>query len=341
MAAHPGRRRLLALAGALMLGGLAGCASLGAPGTATLRGTPPAGLPRRVELAATPFYPQEDYQCGPAALAMALGAAGLPTPPEQLAGQVFLPGRQGTLQIEMLTGARRNGALAIEIPGRLDALLRETAAGQPVVVLLNLGLSWAPSWHYAVVIGYDLDEAAFLLRSGPIERQLLPFETFEHSWARGGSWAFVALPPGRLAATADEAPTTSALVAFEKTAPPLRAATAYRSALARWPGSLTLAMGLGNSLYKAGALAEAEAVFRSAARRHDSAPAWNNLANLLLERQRLREARDAAQKAVALGGPTVDSARDTLQQIEARLASPASPRRKAPRETPRDRATRR
>lgn len=331
MTAHPGRRRLLAAVGALALGGLAGCASLGAAGTAALRSAPPAGLPRRVELGATPFHPQDDYQCGPAALAMALGAAGLATPPEQLSRQVFLPGREGTLQIEMLAGARRNGALAIEIPGRLDALLRETAAGQPVVVLLNLGLSWAPSWHYAVVIGYDLDEAAFLLRSGPIERQVLPFETFERTWARGGNWAFVVLPPGQLAASADEASTTTALVAFEKTAPPLRAATAYRSALARWPGSLTIAMGLGNSLYKAGALPEAEAVFRSAARRHDAAPAWNNLANLLLERQRLREARDAAQKAVALGGPTLDAARDTLQRIEAASKPSAPPARRPPR----------
>lgn len=268
---------------------------------------------------------------------MALGAAGLATPPEQLGRQIFLPGREGTLQIEMLAGARRNGALAIEIPGSLDALLRETAAGQPVVVLLNLGLSWAPSWHYAVVIGYDLDEAAFLLRSGPIERQVLPFETFERTWARGGNWAFVVLPPGKLAASAGETQTTTALVAFEKTAPPLRAATAYRSALERWPGSLTLAMGLGNSLYKAGALPEAETVFKNAARRHDAAAAWNNLANLLLERGRLREARDAAQKAVALGGPTLDTAQDTLRQIEARLTASASPRRKAPR----DRAARR
>jgi hypothetical protein len=261
---------------------------------------------------------------------MALGAAGLATPPEQLGRQIFLPGREGTLQIEMLAGARRNGALAIEIPGSLDALLRETAAGQPVVVLLNLGLSWAPSWHYAVVIGYDLDDGAFLLRSGPIERQVLPFETFERTWARGGNWAFVVLPPGKLAASAGETQTTTALVAFEKTAPPLRAATAYRSALERWPGSLTLAMGLGNSLYKAGALPEAETVFKNAARRHDAAAAWNNLANLLLERGRLREARDAAQKAVALGGPTLDTAQDTLRQIEARLAASASPRRKAP-----------
>ena len=182
-----------------------------------------------------------------------------------------------------------------------------------------------------------LHAGEILLRSGTVQREVMPLSTFEHTWSRSSQWAFVVLPPGRLAASADEAQTTSALVAFEKTAPPLRAATAYRSALTRWPASLTIAMGLGNSLYKAGALPEAEAVFHSAARRHNAAAAWNNLASLLLERQRLREARDAAQKAVALGGPTLDTAQDTLRQIEARLTASASPRRKAPR----DRAARR
>ena len=53
---------------------------------------------------------------------------------------------------------------------------------------------------------------------GAQQRQELPFETFERTWARAGSWAFVVLPPGRLATSADEAQTTNALVAFEKTA---------------------------------------------------------------------------------------------------------------------------
>ena len=169
------RRRLLGAAGALALLGLTGCAGSGV----LIRDTPPVGLPRKIELSATPFYPREDDHCGPAALAMALGASGFAVRPEALAGQVFLPGRQGSLQIEMLAGARRAGALAVEIPGTPEALMRETAAGHPVVVLLNLGLSWAPSWHYAVVIGYDLDEAAFLLRAGPMHRQLLLFRTLD------------------------------------------------------------------------------------------------------------------------------------------------------------------
>lgn len=314
--ASAGRRRLILAAGALPLVGLAGCATH----SAALRAAPPVGLPRQVELARTPFHPQEDYQCGPAALAMGLGAAGVDVTPEQLARQIFVPGRQGTLQIEMLAGARRHGALAIPIPRSLDALMHETAAGNPVIVLLNLGLSWAPSWHYAVLIGYDMDEGAFLLRSGPMERQALPFETFERTWARGENWGFVVLPAGRLPATAEEIPTQVALIAFEKQAAPEAAASAYRSALARWPNNLTLAMGLGNALYRAGALLEAESIFSAAARRHDAAAAWNNLANVLLARQRIPEARAAAHRAVELGGPTLGAARETLQRIETSAA---------------------
>src|SRR5574342_247053 len=64
---------------------------------------------RRVELARVPFFAQEAYQCGPAALAMALGAAGKRVTPEELVAEVYLPGREGSLQVEMLAATRRQG----------------------------------------------------------------------------------------------------------------------------------------------------------------------------------------------------------------------------------------
>lgn len=277
---------------------------------------PPADLPRRVELADTPFFAQQDYHCGPATLATVLSAAGRPTDPDQLVGQVFVPGRRGSLQLEMLAGARRGGAVATVIPGNLTALLRESAAGHPVVILQNLGLSWAPSWHYAVVIGYDLDAGQLLLRSGPIERQTLALRTFEHTWARGGHWAFVALPPGRLPASADEREATNALVAFERNAEPRAAVQGYAAGVARWPHSLTLAMGLGNAHYAAGDRAAAERIFRDAARRHEAAAAYNNLAVVLLERGEYAAARTAALRALAIGGALDEAARNTLVLIE-------------------------
>ena len=49
---------------------LPGCAFI-APQTYALKEQRPAGLPPRVELTEVPFYPQDDYYCGPSALAMA------------------------------------------------------------------------------------------------------------------------------------------------------------------------------------------------------------------------------------------------------------------------------
>ncbi|HEX6364345.1 MAG TPA: PA2778 family cysteine peptidase [Albitalea sp.] len=283
------------------LAGLAGCAAVQ---TQALRARPPAGLRPAAELVATPFFPQVEYHCGPAALATVLGAAGLPADPVRLGEQVFLPARTGTLQIEMIAGARRQGAVATRLPPTLEAVLREVQAGHPVVVLQNLALSFAPRWHYAVVVGYDLAAGEMWLRSGTTKRAAISMNAFERTWQRAGSWAFVALPPGRWPVTAAEAAAVEASVGFERTAPPRQAAEVYRSALARWPSSLTLQMGLGNALHASGDKPAAAAAFRAAAERHRSAPAWINLATTSMELGRRDEALAAAREAVAAADAT-------------------------------------
>lgn len=303
---------------ALLLGHLlAGCAALGTPPqTAVLQASPPTDLPTRVERASVPFFPQTLHQCGPAALATALADVQLPGDPAQLADAVFLPAREGSLQIEMLAGARRQGAVATRLPGELRAVLREVAAGHAVVVLQNLGLSFAPRWHYAVVVGYDLARSEVLLRSGTTERETLPLRTFEFTWARGGHWAMAVLPPRELPATAAEAQALEAAIGFERVAPPAQAAIAYQALLARWPANLLAGIGLGNSRYAAGDAAGATAAFQAAAERHDSAVAWNNLARLRLQTNDRAGARAAAERAVqraAAAEPAwLDQARETL-----------------------------
>ena len=156
---------------------LAGCAVQ----TAALQANAPHDLSRKAELVATPFFAQTDHLCGPAALATALGAAGITASPAALSEAVFLPAREGSLQAEMLAGARRHGAVATRIPGTLEGLLREVAAGHVVVLLQNLGLSFAPRWHYAVVVGYDLDASEVLLRSGTTQRAAMRLRTLEQA----------------------------------------------------------------------------------------------------------------------------------------------------------------
>lgn len=173
-------------------------------------------LPRQHELTKTPFFPQELYHCGPAALATALNAIDINVTPDQLVPEVYIPARQGSLQIEMLAASRRHGALSVKVAPRLDAVLKEVAAGNVVVVMQNLGLSWAPSWHYAVVVGYNLEQEKVWLRSGTFERFEMTLSTFQRTWARSEYWAFVALKPGSLPASDDPDAVAKAIVAFEK-----------------------------------------------------------------------------------------------------------------------------
>jgi tetratricopeptide (TPR) repeat protein len=276
-------------------------------------------LPPRAELSATPFFPQDRYQCGPAALAMSLATAGIDVTPDALKPQVYVPQREGSLQPEILAAARRNSAVSMTIPPTLDALLTELAAGHPVLVLQNLSLSWLPLWHYAVVIGYDLNREELILRSGTTERLAMPLSTFDRTWERGARWGVVVLPPGRLPATAEEATAVDALLAFEKVADAKRARTAYDAALQRWPNNLALQMGAGNTAYAAGDRKGAASSFRKATQTHpDNAPAFINLATVLFELGDVKQARQAAERAVALGGPWREAATATLRSVTKR-----------------------
>ena len=280
----------------------------------------PNGLPERAELIDTPYFSQQMHQCGPASLAMALGAAGLDVSPETLEALVYLPSRQGSLQPEMLAAARRHGMLATRIKPRMHALLHEIAQGNPVLVLQNLGLSWLPQWHYAVVIGYDLRAREIILRSGPNPREPIAMSTFEHTWSRGGYWGMTVLRPGKLPAEIDLDDAAQALAALETYARPDQMPDAYRAAIARWPNALILQIGLGNSLYRLGDLPSAEAIFRAASDAWpDSAVALNNLASVLQDQGRLPEALAAADKAAAIVGPWQAQASATRDAIRSAL----------------------
>ncbi len=293
---------------------LSGCALQ----TASLQQQLPREIPAEFELTQTPFFPDTTDECGPAALATALNAAGFATQPLELSQQVFLNQRQGSLQTEMLAASRKSAAVATRLQPTLAALVQEVAANHPVVVLQNLGFNWAPKWHYAVVVGYHLPKQTLVLRSGGIKRQVLSMRSFEHTWARSEFWAFVVLPPGQWPATAQESAAVDAAVGFERAALPSQAQLVYASAVQRWPHNLTLAMGLGNTHFALGNKREAAEIFQAAAKQHQSTPAWINLTLTLLELGQYAQAHQAAQAAVSLADPHWQSqAQEALQKTQA------------------------
>ncbi len=279
----------------------------------------PANVPARVELERVPFYPQDAYQCGPATLAMALTWSGLPVTPDEVKDQVYTPSRKGSLQIAMVSATRRHGKIAYEIDNS-DSIFPEIAAGQPVIILQNLGVSRLPVWHYAVVIGYDVPAQEVILRSGTTRRKVMSYHLFEKTWSRGDYWGLMVLNPDQLPVLAKENDYLASLVVLEKTSQYQAAATGYQTAITRWPNSLTPWMGLGYCNYKLGDLKGAERAFRKATELHpESAAAFNNLAHVLFEQGRNQEALVAAQKAVGLGGPLKPASEKTLQEIRSSM----------------------
>jgi tetratricopeptide (TPR) repeat protein len=260
-------------------------------------------FPQALELHDVPFFPQEDYQCGPAALATVLSYSGVAVSPEQLTPQVYVPERRGSFQVELLAAARRHERVPYMLAPQLESLAAELASGNPVLVLQNLALAIAPTWHYAVVVGLDLTRGEIVLRSGRERRHVLALATFEHTWRRGDYWAAVVLPPQQLPFTALEQPYLESVLALEKTGRLETAALAYASAAARWPQSLPALMGLGNTRHALGDLAAAERAFRRAVSFHPAAAAaHNNLAQTLADQGRYDEAETAARRALELEG---------------------------------------
>ena len=307
------------LAGVLLFGILiSGCAALE---SRALIKNPPADIKSQAELRGVPFFPQEDFQCGPAALATALQAKGVNVTPDELTKQIFLPRRQGSLQVEMRSATRRQGMLAVTMSGRITDLLTEVDNGNPVVVLQNLALNWYPLWHFAVVVGYDLPRQNIILRSGKERRQVMALTTFEHTWKRSNFWAIVIVPASEVPKTATRESFFASAVEMEKVHQPAIAETAYSAALQRWPGDLAALVGIGNSRYALRNLHGSEQAFRQATQQHpQSIIAWNNLAEVLAELKRLPEALAAAERAASLDGPNLAAAQETLASIRKKSA---------------------
>ncbi len=293
---------------------LGGCAVDG-PRLAPLTGD---RLPPSVELAATPFFAQRDYQCGPAALATVLVASGTEVAPDMLVPEVFLPGREGSLQTELVAATRARGRLPYVIEPRLDVLIAQVAAGLPVLVLQKLGAGPWPGWHYAVLIGYDSNDDRLLLRSGTEPRTEMSTAKFLATWDRAGRWGMVVVPPGEFPANPTLSGYMDAAAGVEAVGRLDDAAAAYQAAAARWPAEALPRLGLANVAYARGDLRTAEQGFRAASRLDPRDPvALNNRAQVLLQLGCPVLARRVVDSAWALaeGGLYADAVATTRSQI--------------------------
>jgi tetratricopeptide (TPR) repeat protein len=321
-----GGRRVPTAAATLLLAAsvllLVGCA--GAPRLADV--TASGGLPPQVELTSTPFFPQADQQCGPAALATVLGAAGRETSLATVSQEIFLPGRQGSLQPEIVAAIRARGLLPYEVDADLAALFAEVAAGRPVLVLQRQGFGPWPAWHYAVVIGYDAARDLVTLRSGTRERLQMRAAVFDATWSRAQRWGIVALVPGTLPERTDLSRYLAAAAGFEAVRRFDDAQAAYAAAISQWPYEPLPRLGVANVEAALGHWREAARGYADVLRIAPGlAAAINNRAEALSRlgcRTLALRALDDGAARLAPDDPLRPTLARTLAAIEATPANP-------------------
>jgi tetratricopeptide (TPR) repeat protein len=292
--------------------------------------TPPIVYPTDVgpgvELRATPFFAQEIHECGPAALATVLGASGISVMPDELVSQTYLPGRRGSLQLELIAAARRHGRIPYVLDPDTKALFAELDAGHPVLVLQDLGVGPLHVWHYAVVIGYESGPQLVVLRSGTTERLSMQYVDFIRSWRKSNQWAVVVLAGDTLPATAQPGRYVESIEPVERLGDTAVARDAYASALRRWPDNPVALFGLATTQYRLGELTSAAASYERLLQLAPGNPiVLNNLAEVMLGLgcpTRALGYVDAAQSGAAQGTSELTSAiADTRSKAVAALVS--------------------
>ena len=271
-----------------------------------------------IELDQTPFFPQELYQCGPAALTTVLAMSGDDVRLDDIVDKVYLPGREGSLQLELVAATRSSRRLPYVIEGTMAAIRRELWAGRPVLILQNLGVATIPRWHYAVVVGVDSGRDEVILRSGTDRRRIMELDTFLRTWRRGEYWAMVVLRPDELPASVDRERYFAAISALEETGQLESAEQAWQTAAVYWPDDAVVQFGSANVSLARGDYESAEQKYRELLQNHGSlVAARNNLALALAEQRRFDEAAAEIRWALAENDdPAIEAElKDTEQKI--------------------------
>lgn len=168
----------------LTLASLAGC-SASRYGDTTF---PP--LEKGVYIQSVPFYPGEEYQCGPSVLAGVLNHLGYDIKPDDISEEIYLHGIKGTLNIDMVSFARRFEDLTVlESRGDIAFLKENLSLGHPLIVFVDLGIWSIRKGHYMLVVGYDDSREGVIVYSGADRDKLIRYGDLMRIWKRGGYWS--------------------------------------------------------------------------------------------------------------------------------------------------------
>jgi len=145
-----------------------------------------------------PYFAQEDFQCGPAALATVVNywylkdGSGKHLPIETIVADIYSPSARGVLGMDLGLYARKLGFNVVDHQGSVGEIRRNIDLGVPVIILVDYGVFAYQRNHFMVAKGYTDD--GIIVNSGREENQVIPAEDLNRIWKKTGFWLLAIKP---------------------------------------------------------------------------------------------------------------------------------------------------
>jgi predicted double-glycine peptidase len=162
----------------------------------TTKGLLPADARMIVQV---PYFEQEDFQCGPAALATVINYWHIKDEKsdkritvDSIIAEIYSPSAKGVLGLDLEFYARKLGFNVVQYSGTLEEIKRSIDAKSPIIILVDYGATFLQQNHFMVAKGYTHDSIVF--NSGRRENQLISNEALMRIWKKTGFWALTVKP---------------------------------------------------------------------------------------------------------------------------------------------------
>ena len=145
-----------------------------------------------------PFFKQDDYQCGPSALASVINywytkkAVPKNITVEEIVAAIYSPSARGILGIDLESYARKKGLQVKQYSGSIADIKESIDGGTPLILFVEYGFLFYQLNHFIVTKGYT--QEGIIVNSGRKENELIPNEELDKIWRKTGYWSLLIKP---------------------------------------------------------------------------------------------------------------------------------------------------
>lgn len=145
-----------------------------------------------------PFFRQEEFQCGPSALATvvnywyAKNNTGESLSYADAVAAVYSPSAGGVLGIDLELHAKKSGFNAIQYQGSIADIKKNIDRAAPLIILVDYGFSLYQQNHFMVTTGYT--GKGIVVNSGRKQNEIIPEDDLEKIWKKTNFWSLLIEP---------------------------------------------------------------------------------------------------------------------------------------------------